>query len=328
MTILAFSNAARVHLTLLVAQVCFASLPVAGRLAMKGSIGPAGIVLVRMAGGAFVFSLIAWRRGVLKIARKDVPAVIGCAFIGVAANQELFIQGLARTTATNASVLGSTIPVFTVLAAIVIGTEPIRARRLAGIGIASIAVAALVGVDHMSMSRGQLTGTAMVLMSSLGYGAYLVVVRRLAEKYDPLALIAWLFIASVPMVAPLGIAELVRAPALDVGDIGFFAFLIAVPTVAAYGLVQIALRHSEASLVASYIYLQPVFTVLGAMLLLDEQPTLRTLVCGLIAFFGVWLAAQTDRVRGRPRLLRWSGSRSHPPLHPARRYGWSRRRAG
>ncbi len=328
MNIPAFSNAARVHLTLLLAQVCFASLPVAGRLAMRGSIGPAGIVLVRIAGGALVFSLIAWRRGVLKIAREDVPAVIGCAFIGVAANQELFIQGLARTTATNASVLGSTVPVFTVLAAIMIGTEPVRARRLGGIAIASIAVAALVGVDDMSMSKGNFTGITMVLATSVFYGTYLVVVRPLAEKYDPLALVAWLVIASVPVVAPLGIAELARAPALDWGDAGHLAFMVAVPTVAAYGLVQIGLRHAESSLVASYGYLQPVFTVLGAMVLLDEQPTRRTLVCGLIVFFGVWLAAQRDPARVRPRRLRWTGSRSHLPLRLARRYGWSRRRAG
>ena len=68
-----------VHLTLALAQVCFASLPVAGRLAMQGSIGPAGIVLARMLGGAVVFALIAWRRGVLRIDRRDVLPMIGCA---------------------------------------------------------------------------------------------------------------------------------------------------------------------------------------------------------------------------------------------------------
>src|SRR5690348_4875804 len=100
-----------VHLLLLLGQICFASLPVVGRMAMLGRIPPAGIVLVRVVGGALVFCLIAKRRGTLKLARADVPALIGCSLLGVAANQELFIQGLARSTATNASVLGSTIPV-------------------------------------------------------------------------------------------------------------------------------------------------------------------------------------------------------------------------
>lgn len=262
---------------------------------MQGSIGPAGIVLARMLGGALVFALIAWYRGVLRIERRDIPALLGCALIGVAANQELFVQGLARSTATNASVLGSTIPVFTALVAIVLGREQARPWRLAGIAVAFTGVAALVGVDELSLSSGHLVGSTMILINSLCYGTYLVVVRPLADKYDPLGLLAWMFIAGVPMVAPFGIVEFIDAPPLHAGDIGFFAFLIAVPTVAAYGLVQIALRHTESSLVAAYIYLQPVLATVGAMFLLDEQPTARTAVCGAIVLFGVWLAARRTR---------------------------------
>lgn len=262
---------------------------------MQGSIGPAAIVLARMSGGALVFTLIAWRRGVLRIDTRDLPAIIGCAVLGVAANQELFVQGLARSTATNASVLGSTIPVFTALVAIALGREPVHPRRLVGIAVAFGGVAALVGADKMSMSSDHLLGSAMILVNSLCYGTYLVVVRPLAEKYDPLGLIAWLFICGVPMVLPLGAIEFARAPALHTGDIGFFAFLIAVPTVAAYGLVQVALRRTESSLVAAYIYLQPVMATVGAMFLLDEQPTVRTAVCGAIVLFGVWLAARRAR---------------------------------
>ena len=259
---------------------------------MQGHIGPAGIVLARVAGGALVFGLIAWHRGVLRVRKADIPAIAGCALIGVAANQELFVQGLARSTATNASVLGSTIPVFTALVAIMLGREPVRARRLAGIAIAFGGAAALVGIDRVSMSSSHLAGSVMVLVNSLCYGTYLVVVRPLATRYDPLALVAWLFIFSLPMVAPLGVIELAGAPPLDGGDLAYFAFLIAVPTVAAYGLVQVAIRHAEASLVAAYIYLQPVLAAFGAWLLLDEQPTLRIAVCGAVVLFGVWLAAR------------------------------------
>jgi drug/metabolite transporter (DMT)-like permease len=189
-------------------------------------------------------------------------------------------------------VLGSTIPVFTALMAIVLGKEPVHPRRLLGIAVAFGGVAALVGADSMSLASGHLVGSAMVLVNSLCYGTYLVVVRPLAEKYDPLALLAFLFIAGVPMVAPLGVIELSHARPLTHADLEFFAFLIAVPTVAAYGLVQIALRRTESSLVAAYIYLQPVVATIGAMFLLDEEPTLRTGVCGAIVLFGVWLAAR------------------------------------
>ena len=282
-----------VHLVLFLGQICFASLPVAGRLAMtKHGLPAAGIVLVRIVGGAIVFAIVAWRRKKLRAARRDLAALVGCALIGVAANQELFVQGLARSTATNASVLGSTIPVFTALAAIVLGREPPRARRIVGIVIAFAGAAVLVGADRVSLDREHLVGSAMVLVNSACYGTYLVVVRPLAERYDPLALLALMFVAGVPMVAPLGAVAWADAAPLDATDIGFLAFLVAVPTVAAYALVQTALRHAESTLVAAYIYLQPVIAALGAIALLDEHVTRGTIVGGAIVLGGVWLAAR------------------------------------
>jgi drug/metabolite transporter (DMT)-like permease len=124
-----------VHLILLGGMICFASLPVVGRLAL-GHVPPGAIPLVRTAGGALVFTIIAWRRGTLRIARRDVPFIVLCALLGNVLNQELFIHGLARTTATNAVVLGWTIPLFTALVAIALGREPARAPRLVGMAVA------------------------------------------------------------------------------------------------------------------------------------------------------------------------------------------------
>lgn len=280
------------HLILLAGQICFASLPVVGRLAV-GHIPPAGIVIVRMTGGAIVFALIAWRRGTLRIQkRSDIPFIVLCAVLGNVINQEMFIHGLARTTATNAVVLGSSIPVFTLLTAIAMRRERVLPLRLLGIAIAFGGVATLVGAEDLSTSSEHFTGSVMVLINAVSYGSYLVIVRPLAERYDPVALLAFMFLAGTPMVAPFGIHAFNDAPSLVTDDYLYLAFLIAVPTVAAYGFVQTALRRAESSLVAAYIYLQPVFAALGAMIVLGEDVGLRTAICGVIVLLGVWLAAR------------------------------------
>ena len=282
-----------VHLILLAGQVCFASLPVAGRLALVGI--PAGVIpLVRTVGAALVFSAIAHRRGTLRVDRRDLPFLVLCALLGNVLNQELFIHGLARTTATNAVVIGATIPVFTALAVIVFGKERAQPLRLLGIAVAFGGVAALVGAEDLSLSSAHFTGSVMVLANALSYGVYLAIVRPLAEKYDPIALLAFMFLAGIPMVAPLGIHALATTShVMDAGDLGFLAFLIAVPTVGAYTFVQIGLSRAQASLVAAYIYLQPLFATVGAVLLLDEHVGPRTLVCGGVVLAGVWLAAKS-----------------------------------
>ena len=280
------------HVILLFGQIAFASLPIAGKLALA-DIPPGVIPLVRTVGGALVFTLWAWRRGTLAWPKGDIGFIVLCALLGNVLNQELFIHGLARSTATNAVVIGSTIPVFTVLIAIVLRRERARLHRIGGMAIAFAGVAILVGADDLSTDSDHLLGSLMVLANALAYGSYLVIGKPLAERHDPIAILAYLFIAGTPMVAPIGIAAFANAPALDVADLAFLAFLIAVPTVAAYALVQTALKRAESSLVAAYIYLQPVFAALGTWLILDEHIGSRTLGCGLIVLFGVWLAARS-----------------------------------
>jgi drug/metabolite transporter (DMT)-like permease len=284
-----------VHLILIAASVCFASLPVVGRLVV-GDIPPGGIVMARMTGGAIVFALIAWRRGTLKFDRRDLPLIIACALLGNVINQELFVHALAHTTATNAVVIGSTIPVFTLIGALLLGRERVRAHRMVGMAVAFGGVIALVGVEDVSLSSNHFVGSVMVLINAVSYGTFLVIVRRVADKYDPFALLALMFTLGLPIAIPIGIYEFIGAPALDAGDFGFLAFLIAVPTVGAYSLIQIALQRAESSLVAAYIYLQPVCAAIGAMIVLDEQIGPKTAVCGGVVLFGVWLAA-----RGNPR---------------------------
>jgi len=282
-----------VHLLLIAGQICFAALPIAGRLALA-DIPPGAIPLVRTVGGALVFTAIAWRRGVLRVERRDVPFIALCALLGNVLNQELFIHGLARTTTTNAVVIGATAPVFTALAVIALGQEPPRARRIFGIAVAFAGVAALVGAEDLSLSSQHFTGSVMVLVNALSYGVYLPLVRPLAARYDPIALLAFMFIAGVPMVAPLGIRALALDPHPLTGqDCAFFAFLIAVPTVCAYSFVQLGLRRAEASLVAVYIYLQPVLAATAAVLILDEPIGPRLVACGGIVLSGVWLAARS-----------------------------------
>jgi drug/metabolite transporter (DMT)-like permease len=189
--------------------------------------------------------------------------------------------------------------VFTALVAIVTRREPPRARRLAGIVVAFAGAAALVGIEQLSTSRRYALGNALILVNSASYGTYLVIVRRLAQRYDPIGLLAILFALALPIAAPFGIVAWSDMPPIDAHVAGYLVYLVAVPTVGAYGLVQIALRHAESSLVAAYIYLQPVFATVGAIALLDEAPTIRLVICGAVVLAGVWLATASARMTRR-----------------------------
>ena len=276
---------------LLAAQVCFASLSVVGRETVM-RIPPGVVPLVRTAGGAVVFCAVAAAMGVLRLHRRDLPFLLLCALTGVVLNQELFIHGLAHSGAINATVLGSTIPVFTVIAALALRREQFHWLRGAGIAMAFAGAAYLVGISDFSVGGDHLLGSMMVLGNAASYGIYLVIVRKLKDRYDPIGLIAILFVLALPMTIPVGIAEWSAMPVLTSADYGRLAFLIAVPTVAAYALIQLSLKRAESTLVAAYIYLQPVLVTFGAMARLHEHPSSRLLIAAPVVFIGVFLASR------------------------------------
>jgi drug/metabolite transporter (DMT)-like permease len=286
----------RTHLLLIAVQVCFASMAVVGKHALA-HIPPGAIVMTRVAGGAIVFALLArlWEGPPAsgRVGARQVALLVACAILGVAANQLLFIHGLARTTATSASVLGTSIPVFTAGIAMLAGRERFRPLRVAGIAVALGGALVLVKVDRFSWSDADAVGNLLILLNSLSYGTFLVVVRALSPHLGPLPLVALLFAIAIPLVAPAGIPAWIElAPVLTARDVGLLVFLLAVPTVAAYALNQVALARAESSLVAVYIYLQPLFATLGAMATLGERPGVRTLVAAVLILAGLGLSTR------------------------------------
>jgi drug/metabolite transporter (DMT)-like permease len=249
-----------------------------------------------VAGGAAVFYAILRARGAVALPeRKDVPRLVACALLGIVLNQYLFLNGLARTTAINASVLGCTIPVFTLLVATLTRIERPTARRFGGIALALAGTLVLVGVDRFDVSEARFLGNVLVVANSLSYGTFLVIVRPLSARYPAMALISWLFAASVPFTALLGAPAWASfAPAITVKDVLLLSYLVAVPTVGAYALNQLAIQRAESSLVAAYVYLQPLIAAVGARFLLGETPSPRTGAAALLIFAGLWTSARRE----------------------------------
>lgn len=298
----------RVHVLLATVQLCFASLAIVGRVALR-DIPPNAIVLTRVAGGALVFTALARAGGAMAIRRDDVLRFVACAILGVVTNQLLFVNGLALSTATSATMLGATIPVFTATFAVLLGVERWRGARFAGIILALAGALALIAVRPADGRHGSnpTLGNTIIVINCLSYALFLVVVRPLTTRYRPMTLVAVLFAIGTLFVAPFGVPAWIElAPRLTGADVALLAFILAVPTVGAYALNQLAMRDAEPSLVAAYIYLQPVFGTLGAILLLGERPGLETAVAAALIFTGLYVSSRqgaraTSRATQGPR---------------------------
>lgn len=298
------------HVALFLVQLAFASGALAGKLALNGEhVDPTALAFVRAAGGAMAFQLArlafqSLRRHrpdaesaapVARPTRRDHALLALYAVLGVCVNQFFFLHGLKRASATSTALLAATIPVFTALVATATRQEPITRRTAFGVCLATVGVLTLTGVRDLSI------GNLLVTINSLSYAAYLVGVRPLLQRLGALVTIAWVFTYGAFILAPIGLWPLLRdAPVWTPAGAWLVAWFIAVPTIFAYLANAWALGRARASVVAGYIYLQPLLVLVCAGKLLGEALTLRVVAAGAAILAGVTVVATRRREAPAP----------------------------
>jgi drug/metabolite transporter (DMT)-like permease len=290
-----------VHGGLVAVQLAFAGHAIAGKIVVR-ELPPGALSLARtLLAGLTLFAIHRLRGGALRVPPGDLAKLAGCALLGIAANQVLFFEGLARTTAINASVLVATIPIFTLLVALVLRKEQTSGLALLGVGLALAGVVYLLGAEALTVGADTLVGDALVVGNSLSYGAYLVLVGPLVRKHGSLTVVVWLFAFGALWVMPYGARDLlVHAPHITADTWLLIAFIVLAATVFTYLVNAWALGRAQASIVAIYIYLQPVAAAVLAVIVLDEALTSRVILAAALVFTGIALATRARLRSARP----------------------------
>lgn len=284
-----------VHVALVAVQLMFASLSVMAKVALR-ELSPFGVVAFRTPAAALVLLAVRAAYPWEKVAKRDIPALFIYAFFGIIANQLLFIAGLQRTTATNAVVIGATIPVFTVGVALALGREAATRAKLIGLAVALVGALTIAGAGRFIAGDGELAGNLLIVANSLAFAVYLVISRRLLARYSTMTVVSWTFAIGALGVLPFGARDLIaRAPSLSATCWGALGYIVIFPSVGTYFLNGWALKRAPSSLVAIYIYLQPLVGALLAAAVLDERPTAVTYGGGLLIGAGIWLVTWDAR---------------------------------
>ena len=281
-----------VHLALVVVQLLFASLAIAGRLVLP-HFPPGALVTVRVFGATLVLlALNVVTRGDWVRDRRDLLQLAVLGMLGIAANQTLFLYGLRHTTAINATILVSTVPVFTVLGSVLTGREPASFLKFAGIALAGIGAVYLIGPDRISLAPDVALGNALIVVGMVCYAAYFLYSKSILKRYGSVTVSFYVMFFANFGVLPFGIGAVQEMSLKDVsGNVWIWvAYIVVFPTIVTYLLNLWALKRASSNLVAVYIYLQPIFAAAVAPLVLTgEHLALRTVIAALSIFAGLGL---------------------------------------
>lgn len=292
------SNAAAApHLALIAVQVMFGTWPIVGKIVLR-SIPSTGLVAIRVAGASLVFLAVQrGRQGTIK--RRDWATLVIVSLLGVVLNQFLYVKGLSLTSAINAALIGTTIPVFTLLIGVLLRQDRSTFGRLIGILLAAAGVIYLIDPMGASFSETTRAGDLLIVCNSIAYAAYLVVSKDLTARYGALTVIKWIFVVACLFTVPVGapaVVPMVKGN-LSIGVWISVLYIILVPTVGAYYLNAWALARVPSTTVAVYIYLQPLMAFALAPLLLGEALSWRAVIASVLIFAGVIVVTRGGRNR-------------------------------
>jgi drug/metabolite transporter (DMT)-like permease len=258
---------------------------------------PLTFAYLRVLAAAIILNTLLRERNAAPLEPGDGWRLFGFSILGVVINQSLFLAGLALTTAHAAAILITTIPIFALAAAILLGRERPTSAKIIGIVLAAAGAVTVVGGEGFSGSPKAVLGDLMIVGNSLAYALYLVFSKPAMARMSARRVIARMFgIASIVML-PIAAVPMLHEPwrAIGPGAWWSLAFVVAGPTVAAYLMNAWALKYAESSVVAAYTYLQPVFAIILAAIFLHEEIKPIALLAGAMIVAGVYISGRLSR---------------------------------
>lgn len=233
------------------------------------------------------------------VIRQYLPRLLLLSFLGVVCFNTLVYQGVQYTTASNATLMQSAIPiVILVLTSLFLG-EKTGLRQWIGVGISFCGVVVLV-------SRGQLAvileldfnrGDLWIFAAVLSWALYSVALRWKPAELDGFTFFGFSVLAGVLVLLPLAVIEQGGVPLLELrGDILLTVFYMAVfPSILSFIFWNRGVAELGAPTAGLFIHLMPLFGLLLSVLFLHESVYLYQLVGIILIFTGIYLAvvAQT-----------------------------------
>lgn len=262
---------------------------------MPKYVQPFGFIALRVGGSMILFWLITPFFSTEKIEKADFSRIIAAAFFGVALNMLTFFKGLSYTSPIMGAVLMVTTPMIVLVLSAILMKERMQNRKIYGLilGLVGTIFLILYGKSVINASNATL-GNILVFINAVSYGFYLIIVKKLMDKYNAFAFVKWIYTFGFLMVLPFGWSEF---QAVDFSNIPMdiywkIGFVVVFSTFFTYLLNLLSMRELKPTTVAVFIYLQPLFATIFAVSLGKDDVTWVKIISAVLIFTGVYLVTQ------------------------------------
>ena len=288
---------------LLIAMLTWASSFIALK-AVLGVIGPMSAMFGRMAIASLCFVYFIKQFSTFEFTKKDIKYILLLTFFEPCLYFIFEAKALQLTTASQAGMITSMMPLMTAIAASFVLKEYLSKRVVIGSALAVAgAVWLSLGAQSSEHATNPLLGNFLEFCAMVCGTWYAISVRYLSQRFSALFLTAVQAFVGTLFFFPLAIWESWGMPLnLSWEALGWLCYLGIVVTLGGYGMFNLALSRIEVSRASVFVNLIPVFTVLLAYIFLGEVLSQTEMMASFVIFGGI-IVSQLPRFKAKEKLF-------------------------
>lgn len=271
--------------------------------------GITGLILanMRMLGGAVCFWLTSFFVKSEQVPPRDLLLLFFASLLGIVCNQGCFTFGLSLTSPVDASIITTTMPIFTLVLAAVFLKEPVTPLKVGGLFLGSIgAMLLILGSQSGSDKESNVWGDLLCMSSQISFACYLTIFKKLISRYSVFTLMKWMFTYAAIAFIPFSYSDVVATDfsAFSVKVWLEAGYVVIFGTYFAYILILYGQKQLRPTVVSMYNYVQPVVGSSVAVWLGMSEFGWMKAMAALFIFIGVYAVTQS---KSRAQVLEEQG---------------------
>lgn len=202
---------------------------------------------------------------------------------------------LEITLATNVAFIVCTAPLLTTILSLVIYKKEKATRSLIGGSLLALVGVALVVYNGRFVLKISPLGDFLTLLAALSWAFYSLIMKKMANRYRTIFITRKIFFYGVLTILPAFLLhpwQFSLSGLLQPSVLFNLLFLGVLASLICFAVWNVVLKQLGTVRASNYIYLNPLFTLVGSAFLLGERLTVVALVGAILILGGVYLAGR------------------------------------
>ena len=227
--------------------------------------------------------------------KKDIFPIFLLGFFGIIIYHLGLNYGEQYISASAASLIIATIPIFIVVFATIFLKEKITLKIALGIilSLAGVMIISIVGKPDAFLEIKYISGAFAVLIGALVGAGYTIVGKKMLSRYSALSLTVYAFLfGSLGLLPFISNSLFEEVAAMSITGWSTVIFLGLFPTVIGYVLWYVALEIKSASEIGVYLYFIPVLSIVFSYILFRDKITWLFIFGGALVILGLYVVSK------------------------------------